>query len=63
MPGQVHGNPYDGHTLSDAIKQVSRLVKSPEHVFVDRGYRGYGYKGDVTVFIIWGKIFHTLNAF
>ena len=47
----VHGNPYDGHTLSDAIKQVSRLVKEPEHVFVDRGYRGHGYKGDTTVHV------------
>ena len=47
----LHGNPYDGHTLSDAIKQVSRLVKSPEHVFVDRGYRGHGYKGEVTVHV------------
>ncbi len=47
----IHGNPYDGHTLSDAIKQVSRLVKSPEHVFVDRGYRGHGYEGEVTVHV------------
>ena len=32
----VHGNPYDGHTLSDAIKQVSRLITAPDHVFVDQ---------------------------
>ena len=47
----IHGNPCDGHTLSDSIKQVSRIVKSPEHVFVDRGYRGHGYKGEVTVHV------------
>lgn len=47
----IHGNPYDGHTLSEAIEQVSRLVKSPEHVFVDRGYRGHGYKGEVSVHV------------
>ena len=47
----IHDNPYDGHTLSDAIQQVSRLVISPEHVFVDRGYRGHGYQGEVTVHV------------
>ena len=47
----VHGNPYDGHTLSDAIKQVSRLITAPDHVFVDRGYRGHDYKGDVAVHV------------
>ena len=47
----IHGNPYDGHTLSDAIEQVSRLVKEPEHVFVDRGYRGHGYKGHAKVHV------------
>ena len=47
----IHGNPYDGHTLLDAIKQVTRLVQSPEHVFVDRGYRGHGYKGNIAVHV------------
>lgn len=40
----LHGNPYDGHTLSEALEQVERLVESPEHVFVDRGYRGHNYE-------------------
>jgi len=47
----VHGNPYDGHTLSKAIKQVSRLIREPDHVFVDRGYRGHDYEGGVEVHV------------
>lgn len=46
-----HGNPYDGHTLSATLEQVTKLVKSPEHVFVDRGYRGHGYTGNVEVHV------------
>ena len=46
-----HGNPYDGHTLSTTLEQVTKLVKSPEHVFVDRGYRGHGYTGNVEVHV------------
>ena len=47
----LHGNPYDGHTISGAINQVARLVEKPEHVFVDRGYRGHGYDGEVRVHV------------
>jgi IS5 family transposase len=46
-----HGNPYDGHTLSDALKQVERISRQPEHVFVDRGYRGHGYRGDIEIHV------------
>jgi IS5 family transposase len=46
-----HGNPYDGHTLGDALKQVERIVGSPEHAFVDMGYRGHGYKGKTKVHV------------
>lgn len=46
-----HGNPYDGHTLEDALKQVERIVGSPEHAFVDMGYRGHGYKGKTKVHV------------
>jgi len=41
----IHGNPYDGHTLSEALEQVERIAQCPEHAFVDRGYRGHGYEG------------------
>jgi IS5 family transposase len=47
----VHGSPYDGHTLSDALAQVERIGKKPEHAFVDMGYRGHGYDGEVQVHV------------
>ncbi|MBK4739411.1 IS5 family transposase, partial [Noviherbaspirillum pedocola] len=35
------GNPYDGHTLYEALEQAAILSDvEPEMVFVDRGYRG-----------------------
>ena len=37
------GNPYDGHTLHEALEQVEILTdQKPEFAFVDRGYRGHG---------------------
>ena len=45
------GNPYDGHTLSEALEQVEIVTdQKPEIAFVDRGYRGHGVQ-DVKVFI------------
>ena len=40
------GNPYDGHTLREALEQpeIVAAVK-PEIVFVDRGYRGVDIDG------------------
>lgn len=47
-----HGNPYDGHTLSETLEQLRELVGAePEHVFVDRGYQGHGYEGAVQVHV------------
>jgi IS5 family transposase len=44
------GNPYDGHTLPEAIEQVSILTDHrPKAVFVDKGYRGV----DVAGVAIW----------
>jgi transposase, IS5 family len=37
----VHENPYDGATLSPALKQVERTTAvRPEEAFVDRGFKG-----------------------
>ena len=47
----VHGNPYDGHTLKEAMKQVKRVIREPEHVFVDMGYRGHNYRGATEVHV------------
>jgi IS5 family transposase len=45
------GNPYDGHTLREALEQVEILTdQRPELAFVDRGYRGHGVE-NVKVFI------------
>ena len=40
------GNPYDGHTLHEALEQVEILTDTrPRRAFVDRGYRGHGVDG------------------
>lgn len=37
----VHGNPYDGHTLKEALKQAYAISGwQPEHVYCDKGYKG-----------------------
>ena len=44
------GNPYDGHTLKDALSQVQRLTGTrPQRCYVDLGYRGHDVN-DVAVF-------------
>ena len=49
----LHGNPYDGHTLSGAIKQVERLSgHTPDDVMVDQGYRGHDYAGSSSVHVV-----------
>jgi IS5 family transposase len=49
----LHGNPYDGHTLSGAILQVERLTgHTPADVMVDQGYRGHGYAGSASIHVV-----------
>ena len=37
----LHGNPYDGHTVQDAFKQIKILIgKQPEILIADWGYKG-----------------------
>ena len=44
-------NPYDGHSLAQAIEQTQQLTKqSVEKVFVDKGYRGHAVT-DTEVYI------------
>ena len=44
-------NPYDGHTLHEALEQVEILTDQPAQMaFVDREYRGHGVE-NVKVFI------------
>lgn len=50
------GNPYDGHTLSSQLEQVSILCrKEPEEVYVDRGYRGHSHPGQSKIYIAGQK--------
>jgi IS5 family transposase len=45
------GNPFDGHTLVDALDQVRRVTGSViDEAFVDRGYRGHS-ESETAVYI------------
>jgi len=49
----IHGNPYDGHTLASALKQVKTLVGwKPRKAHVDLGYRGHGYQGKTEIKVV-----------
>ena len=47
------GNPYDGHTLAEQMKQVDKLLgsKKVKEVHVDMGYRKHDYEGSSTVHV------------
>jgi IS5 family transposase len=48
-----HGNPYDGHTLSESLDQTTRLTGwTAKEAYVDLGYRGHGYEGETHVNIV-----------
>jgi IS5 family transposase len=49
----IHGNPYDGHTLSASLEQVESFTGwSAKEAYVDLGYRGHTYQGDTQVHIV-----------
>lgn len=51
--GALHGNPYDGHTLSDALVQTQRLVSwQPKVATADLAYRGHNYQGTTEIQIV-----------
>ena len=40
------GNPYDGHTLAEALEQVGILADARSKIaIVDKGYRGVDIEG------------------
>jgi transposase, IS5 family len=46
------GNPYDGHTLAEAIDETEALTGCPiERAYVDKGYRGHKTPNPLRVFI------------
>ena len=46
------GNPYDGHTLAEQMKQVEKLLgKQVKEVHVDMGYRGHDYEGEAAIHV------------
>ena len=59
----LHGNPYDGHTLSATIaRSESNTQVRTKEVYVDRGYRGHDYVGDAMVFKQDGKLKNLTQA-
>jgi transposase, IS5 family len=61
----VHENPYDGATLSPALKQVERVTEvRPEVAFVDRGFKGAAHHpAGVAVYVSGRKrLTRTLKA-
>jgi len=47
----VHGNPYDGHTLSETIKHSQGNTDvAVQEIYVDRGYRGHDYTGEAVIY-------------
>ena len=41
----LHGNPFDGHTLSEALMHAEKISgESIDKAFVDKGYKGHGMK-------------------
>lgn len=48
-----HGNPYDGHTLSETLDHMKEMIGlEAKEVYVDLGYRGHNYRGESKVHIV-----------
>ena len=59
----VHGNPFDGHTLKDSLKQVKQITGwQPLHAYCDKGYRGVAKEVPETEVHISGKKKNSMKA-
>jgi len=48
----LHGRPYDGHTLCEAIDNMKKNTGiNPQRIYVDKGYKGHNYAEKLRVFI------------
>lgn len=48
-----HNNPYDGHTLTECMKQTERIIGNiVQQAVCDLGYRGHSYPGEGEVMIV-----------
>jgi IS5 family transposase len=48
-----HGNPFDGHTLSESLRQMEQLTgRYPDEAYCDKGYRGVRAKDGVRCAIL-----------
>ncbi len=51
------GNPYDGHTLAQAIASVEKTTHvGVTDAYVDKGYRGHDYNGDASVHLAGSSV-------
>lgn len=52
----VHGNPYDGATLSNALTQTEHLTTlKPKQAAVDKGFRGVLYHPSAVKVLVCGS--------
>ena len=59
----IHGNPFDGHTLKDALHQVKQITGwQPLHAYCDKGYRGVAKEVPETEVHISGKKKKSMKA-
>ena len=59
----VHGNPYDGHTLKDALREVKQITGwQPLHAYCDKGYRGVAKEIPETEVHLSGKKRKSMKA-
>lgn len=59
----LHGKPYDGHTLAQAMENITKNTgREPKRGYVDKGYKGHNYENKERIFVsgqkrgVWGKI-------